>query len=115
MIPFNHRNFAVLTGRVVKDPQPSIVGENLSKLSFVLATCEDTYYQGEKKEHTEFHRIELLGAKADQAQKAALKKGDMLIVTGKLYTSKYAKDGVDQYEYKLKPHDFDVLSRSAKI
>lgn len=88
------KNSITLMGRIGKDPEFKTLqgGENVVNLS--MATSE-TYKDksGEKKQITEWHSLTAWGEKAEMLSKY-VKKGDLLMIDGKLTYQKWEKDNV---------------------
>lgn len=89
-------NKATLIGRVTKDPD--IKDVNGTKISnFSLAT--NNIYKdknGEKKETAEFHNIVLFGKLAELSGQY-VKKGNLLMIGGRISYSNWEKDGKTYY------------------
>jgi single-strand DNA-binding protein len=66
-----------------------------------LATSESFKdKQGERQEHTEWHRISFFG-KLGEIVAEYSRKGTLMWVEGRLRTRKWEKDGVDQYSTEV--------------
>jgi single-strand DNA-binding protein len=104
-------NKVQLIGSLGRDPElrsfPS--GDQLATIS--LATTEkwkdkDT---GEKREHTEWHRVTFFGGLAGIVGKY-LSKGSLVYVEGSIKSRKYTdKDGVEKFSFDIKASDMKML------
>ena len=109
------RNSVQLIGRLGKDPEVKIVGEDRKKASFSLATT-DTYKnaKGEKVEDTQWHNLVIWGNLADVAGKY-LKKGSEVCVEGKLVHRVYETDkGEKRYITEINVNDFVMVGGKAQ-
>jgi single-strand DNA-binding protein len=89
-------NNAVIIGRLGKDPESKQFDQN-TKTWFSIASSERYKDRsGERKEVTQWHNIVIWGKLAETAQKY-LKKGDLLLVSGKIEYRSYDKDGQTRY------------------
>jgi len=84
-------NKVILIGRTGGEPTTN---KNVTNIS--LATTEHFKADGERKEHTEWHRLVLFGKLAETAQKWVT-KGMQIAIEGRLRTSSYEKDGETRY------------------
>lgn len=83
-------NIAILSGRVGKTPEVKSVGENKVS-SFPVATSENYKdNNGEWKESTEWHRVEVW------RDLSWLGKGDAVVVQGSIKTDTIEKDNGDK-------------------
>ncbi len=109
------RNSVQLIGRLGKDPEVKLFGEDKKKASFSLATT-DTYKnaKGEKVEDTQWHNLVIWGNLADVAGKY-LKKGSEVCVEGKLVHRVYETDqGEKRYITEINVNDFVMLGGKAQ-
>ena len=83
------RNSVQLIGRLGKDPEVKVYGDNKKKATFSIATS-DSYKnaKGEKVEDTQWHNIVIWGSLAGIAEKY-LRKGQEVCVEGKLVHRNY--------------------------
>lgn len=101
-------NRVIIFGKLGKDPESKPAGTT-TVCNFSIATRE--YIAGkngaEGKEHTEWHSITAFGKTADTIAKH-LRKGDSMLVSGKLQTQKWVdKDGHERYTTKIIVQDFE--------
>jgi len=94
-------NKVILMGNLGKDPELRKT-ETSSVVSFSIATSE-TYLNkaGEKVQETDWHNIVFWNKQAETIAKF-FRKGDSIIVEGKLTTRSYEKDGQKRYITEVK-------------
>lgn len=105
------KNHVSLIGRMGADAEIRATQSGDKVANFTLATTE-TYKDknGEKQTNTEWHRVEIWGAKADVVEKYT-GKGSMLGVEGKIKTEKWTdKDGNERYTTKIRAMNIILLS-----
>lgn len=97
-----------LIGHLGKDPEVKEF-ENGKRASFSLATT-DTYknQKGEKVEDTQWHNIVIWGKLALVAEKY-LKKGQEIVVEGKLVHRVYESNGEKRYITEINVNDLLML------
>lgn len=102
------RNSVQLIGHLGKDPEVKEF-ENGKRASFSLATT-DTYknQKGEKVEDTQWHNIVIWGKLALVAEKY-LKKGQEIVVEGKLVHRVYESNGEKRYITEINVNDLLML------
>lgn len=94
------KNMVVLIGNLGKDAEVRSVGQT-KVATFSVATTEKWKGRdGEQKEATEWHLVEVWGPAADFA--ARLTKGSPVFVQGAIKTEKWEKDGVPRTTVKIK-------------
>ena len=95
-------NKAILLGNLGADPELRMTNSGTAILNLRLATSEsylDTNKQ--RQERTEWHRITVWGKRAEGLGKI-LKKGDRILVEGRIQTSSYDdKDGNKRYTTEI--------------
>lgn len=98
-------NRVTLFGNLGADPELRTAPGGLSILHLRLATNE-TYVDKnqERQERTEWHDVVVFGARAEGLAKA-LKKGERLLVEGRLSTSSYEKEGVKRWRTEIVARD----------
>lgn len=103
-------NKVILIGNVGSDPETKTFDGGNSVCNLTLATTEKYKDKsGEKKETTEWHRLELWGKLADIATQY-VHKGDKIYVEGKLKTSSYEdKEGVTRYKTVISVSTLQML------
>lgn len=94
-------NKALVVGRMTRDPELRALPNGTPVCSLSLAT-NLTYKtrEGEKKENTEFHNIVVFGSQADSSSKF-LKKGQMVMVEGRIQTRSWEKEGAKHYKTEI--------------
>lgn len=96
-------NKVILLGRLGKDPQVKQLDNGRVVCNVTLATND--YYtdkEGNRKESTEWHNLEIWDNQARTAEKY-LKKGSVIYVEGKIRTDKYTDpDGVEKQLKKIR-------------
>jgi single-strand DNA-binding protein len=102
------RNSVHLVGRLGKDPEIKSI-TNGKKASFTLATT-DTYKdtKGEKIDDTQWHNIIVWGKLASVVEKF-LKKGQEIMIEGRLVHREYEKDGSKRYMTEIHVNDLLML------
>ena len=93
-------NSVQIVGRLVKDPELKALPSGQSIVNLSVATNHVFTKDGEKKESVEYHNVLLFGKQAENTAKF-LKKGDGALVTGRLQTRTYDKDGVKHYRTEI--------------
>lgn len=108
------RNSVHLIGRLGKDPEVKTFDSNKKKASFTIATT-DTYknQKGEKVEDTQWHNIVVWGALAGIVEKY-LKKGQEVMVEGKLVHRNYEVGGEKRYITEINVNDLLMLGGKGK-
>ena len=93
-------NLVILSGRLTKDCEVSMIGNGITKASFDLAV--DRNYQKDKNNKVvDFVRCEMLG-KGAEALSQYLTKGKAITVNGELNIDRYEKDGENKTFTKVK-------------
>nr|WP_067058057.1 single-stranded DNA-binding protein [Mucilaginibacter sp. L294] len=101
------KNSVRLIGNVGMDPDVRTFDNNRKMVRLSIAT-NDSYKndKGEKVTDTQWHNIVLWGAQATMAE-TCLKKGDSVIIEGKLASRNYNdKDGVKRYVTEVVVNEF---------
>lgn len=94
-------NKVFIAGNLTRDPELKALPSGSNVASFGVATNRTWRDQnGEKKEATEFHNIVVFGKQADTCAQY-LKKGQQVLVEGRLQTRSWDKDGVKQYRTEI--------------
>lgn len=102
------RNSVHLIGRLGKDPEIKTYNER-KRATFTIATT-DTYknQKGEKVEDTQWHNIIVWGKTATVIEKY-VKKGDEIVVEGKLVHRMYESNGEKKYFTEINANDILLL------
>lgn len=109
-------NRAELIGRLGRDPDVRYTQEGKAIANLALATTDafKDLASGQKKEHTEWHRVVLFGRQAEIAGKY-LKKGSLAYIDGRLRTRRWKnKDGIEISTTELVGHSLTLLERAPK-
>jgi single-strand DNA-binding protein len=103
------RNHVQLVGRLGADTELKNVENGNALVNFSLAT-NDSYKDkdGVKQERTEWHRLTAWGKTAEIIHKYC-KKGDEILVDGKLTHRSYDKDGETRYITEVQVNDVLLL------
>ena len=105
-------NHVTLLGRVTYEPEHKEISESLSVTSFVLAVSR-TRRKETTGQDTDFIRISLWGKAADRGFQM-LKKGNTVLVWGRVHVNTYEKDKVRKKSTEIVADNFQVLSSSKK-
>jgi single-strand DNA-binding protein len=106
-------NKIVLVGHLGKDPDIRYLADNVSVVSFPLATSENLLVDGQRVEETEWHNIVMWRSLAEAAFKF-LKKGKLIYLEGKIRTRSFNdKQGVQRTITEVLAENFTVLGRSS--
>lgn len=103
-------NKVILIGNLGKDPELRYIQNGDAVASFSLATTDQWKdANGEKKEHTEWHRCVAWRRLAEVIGEYA-KKGTQMYIEGKLQTRKWQdKDGQDRYATEIVVGEMKLL------
>ncbi len=94
-------NKAFIAGNLTRDPELRALPSGAQVCTFGVATNRVWRDQsGEKKEATEFHNIVVFGRQADTCAQY-LKKGQQVLVEGRIQTRGWEKDGQKQYRTEI--------------
>jgi len=93
-------NVAIVSGRLVRDPELKALPSGTPICNFSLATNHVYTKDGERKESVEYHNVVLFGKQADNTARF-LKKGSEALVEGRLQTRSWEKDGVKHYRTEI--------------
>ncbi|HJQ63670.1 MAG: single-stranded DNA-binding protein [Burkholderiales bacterium] len=103
-------NKVILIGNLGADPETRYLPSGDAVTNIRIATTETWKDKnGEKQEHTEWHRIAFFGRLAEIAGEY-LKKGSPVYVEGRLQTRKWQdKDGQDRYSTEIRAERMQLL------
>jgi len=105
-------NRVTLLGRIGREPETRTF-DNSSVTSFSLATTETFKDRnGERKEKTEWHNVSFWGKLGDSVAKY-FKKGDPILVEGKVTYREYEKDGRKSYITDIQCSSFEFLPKNS--
>lgn len=105
---FNY-NQVTLVGRLARDPEYKVVGDNLSKLKLVLAVSRPKRKDNEEPE-TDFITAILFGTPALIGERI-LKKGSPALVWGRLQIRNYDKDNEKIWMTEVVADNFQLLDK----
>jgi len=90
-----------ICGNLGRDPETRYLPDGGAITNISVATSEKWKdREGERQEHTEWHRIVFFGKLAEIAGEY-LKKGAPVLVVGRLRTRSYEQDGVKKYSTEI--------------
>lgn len=108
-------NKVIILGNLGRDPEIKYMPSGDAVASLAIATSDQWKDKttGEKKEHTEWHRVSFFGRTAEVCDQY-LKKGSQVYIEGSLRTRKYMdKDGVEKYATEIRGDSMRMIgSRS---
>lgn len=95
-------NNATVVGNLGRDPEVRYTQGGQAVCNFSVATSESWTDKttNEKKEKTEWHRIVVWGKQGENCGQC-LKKGSKALVSGRLQTREYEKDGQKHYSTEI--------------
>jgi single-strand DNA-binding protein len=109
-------NKATLIGRLGADPEIKYMSNGAAVANITVATSRrwKDKASGEKKEHTEWHRVVMFGRTAEVAGQY-LKKGGMVHIDGHLQTRKWqGQDGQERYTTEIVCDHMIMLSSNSQ-
>lgn len=104
-------NKAILVGVLGRDPETKTFQNGGSLTQFSIATSESWTDKntGERKEHTEWHRIVASNRLGEIAQQY-LKKGSKVYIEGKLKTRQWTdQNGQERYTTEISANELQML------
>lgn len=106
-------NKAILVGRLGQDPEARYTANGKQVTTLSVATSERwTDQQGQRQEHTEWHKVVLWGRLAEIASQY-LAKGALVYLEGRLRTRKWQdSNGQDRYSTEINGDSLQMLSGS---
>ena len=109
----NSVNKVILIGNLGQDPESRFTPQGTAVTSFSVATNESWKSQnGDIKEHTEWHRIEMFGKRAETANEY-MRKGNTVYIEGRLKTDEWEdkETGQKRRATKIQCDNFTMLGR----
>ena len=103
-------NRAIIVGNLGRDPEMRYLPSGQAVANLAIATTE-IYKdkQGQKQEHTEWHRVSFFDKNAEVCGQY-LKKGSQVYIEGSIRTRKYTdKDGVEKYATEIRGERMQML------
>ena len=104
-------NKVILVGNLGRDPEVryTATGDAMCNLSIATTDNWRDKASGERKEHTEWHRVSFFG-KTAEVWGQYLKKGSQIYVEGSLRTRKWTdKDGQEKYTTEIRGDAMQML------
>lgn len=103
-------NKVILIGNLGADPETRYLPSGDAVTNIRIATTENFKdKQGQKQEHTEWHRVSFFGKTAEIAAEY-LKKGSPVYVEGRIRTRKWQdKEGQDRYSTEIVAERMQLL------
>lgn len=104
-------NKVMIIGNLGQDPETRYFPDGGAITNVTLATSEKwkDKNSGEKKEHTEWHKVSFSGRLAEIAGEF-LRKGSKVYIEGKLFTRKWEdKEGNTRYSTEIKAFTLQML------
>lgn len=94
-------NKVMLIGRLGADPEIRYTQSGKPVCNLRLATNETRSIEGQREQHTEWHRVVLFDRQAEIAQDY-LYTGSQIYVEGKIRSNKYQdRDGIERVSYEI--------------
>jgi len=109
----NSVNKVILVGNLGQDPESRFTPQGTAVTNLNVATNESWKDQsGEIKEHTEWHRIEMFGKRAETANEY-MRKGHTVYIEGRLKTDEWEdkETGQKRRATKIQCDNFTMLGR----
>lgn len=106
-------NKVILVGNLGNDPEVATIDSGVKRASFSVATTESFKNKnGDRTEHTEWHRVTVWRGLADVAEKY-LRKGSKVYVEGRIRSREYTdKDNIKRYFTDIIADNFQMLDRA---
>jgi len=103
-------NKTMLIGNLGSTPELTYTGAGKPVINISMATSRSwkDKQTGEKKEHTEWHRLVFFGRLAEVTAEY-LQKGSKLYVEGELHTRDFEQDGVKRYMTEIVVRNMEML------
>jgi single-strand DNA-binding protein len=94
-------NVAHIAGRLTRDPELKALPSGQSIANLSIATNHTyTNKEGEKKDIAEYHNVIIFGKQAENTAKY-MQKGHTVLVSGRIQTRMYEKDGARHYRTEI--------------
>jgi len=102
-------NKALLIGNLGSDPEVRETNGGTAVANFTVATTEVRRKDGEREEHTEWHRVVAFGRLAEICGEY-LSKGSKVFIEGRIQTRKWEdKDGGARYTTEIVVNQMEML------
>ena len=104
-------NKVILIGHLGQDPELRYIPSGTAVTNVSLATNESRQdASGERREHTEWHRVVFFGRLAEVCCQY-LNKGSQIFIEGRLHTREWDRgDGIKRYTTEIIARDMQMLS-----
>lgn len=104
-------NKTILMGRLGHDPEMKALGGDNTVTNFSVATSRKYFSKKENKqaEDTQWHKCSAFGKTGDNIAKY-LKKGDPILLEGRIEYRQYDKDGVTMWATNILVDRFEFVS-----
>ncbi len=106
-------NKAFIIGNITKDPELKALPTGNKVSTFTIATNRYYTSDGEKKESVEFHNIVTFGKTAETIA-TYCKKGDNILVEGRIQTRSWEHDGSKHYRTEIVVDNFQFGQKSKR-
>jgi len=104
-------NKVILIGNLGRDPEIRYTQDGTAVANFTLATTESWTKDGERTEHTEWHKIVAWRRLAEICGEY-LHKGKQVYIEGRIRTRKWQdRDGNDKYTTEIEALNMQMLGR----
>lgn len=105
----------IVMGNLGRDPEQRVLQSGDAVCNFSVAVTEKFKSQsGEARENTTWYRVNAFGRLAEVCGQY-LKKGSPVLVTGRMQSRQYEKDGVTRESWELRADSMQMLGgRSAE-
>ena len=100
-------NIVILHGNLGADPELRVSASGMGILKLRVATNERVKKGEEWVDHSEWHSVTVFGKRCEGLAKI-LHKGSKVMVTGKLRTTSYEKDGIKKYSTEILADDVEL-------
>lgn len=98
-----------LIGNVGNAPDMKFSQGGMAVATVSIATSYTREKDGQKTDHTDWHRVKFFGKLAEIVHKYVV-KGTLLYVEGRVHYGTYEKDGVKQYTTDIIADEMTMLS-----
>jgi len=104
-------NKVILIGNLGRDPELTYTQNGLAIAKFTLATTEGRKNaEGNREDHTEWHRIVFFGKIAEICSQY-LTKGSQVYIEGRISYGSYESEGVKRYTTDIIGNNMQMLGR----
>lgn len=93
-------NVAHVAGRLTRDPELKVLPSGQQVATLSIATNSVYTKDGVKHDNAEYHNVVIYGKQAENTAQY-MKKGYVVLVSGRLQTQSWEKDGVKHYRTEI--------------